>query len=66
MPGRAGASAPVTTPASRPGRDWATAPAAHSASRRSSPKQPNAPAVASASSCAAVTPVRCTRSSMSA
>ena len=30
----AGPSAPVTTPARRPGRDWATAPTAHSASRR--------------------------------
>ena len=36
MPGSVGASAPVTMPARRPGVDWATAPACHSASRRSS------------------------------
>ena len=52
MPGSVGASAPITVPGSRSGRSWAAAPAAHSASRRVSPKQAKASAVASASSCA--------------
>ncbi len=52
IPGRVGASTPVTIPGSRPGRDWATAPTAHSASRRPRPKHcSKAPAVAIASSC---------------
>ncbi|COZ87276.1 Uncharacterised protein [Mycobacterium tuberculosis] len=39
------------TPGNRSGRPVAAAPAAHSASRRDMPKQPSAPAVASASTC---------------
>ncbi len=49
-PGSGGASLPGTMPASRSGRDWLTAPAAHSAWRRLSENDSeNAPAVARAS-----------------
>ena len=57
MPAAAGAlDAERTMPGQPVGPAWATAPAAQSASRRVMPKQSNAPAVASASSCAAVQP----------
>ena len=52
-------------PASCPARTEAAAPAAHSAARLLSPKQPNAPAVASAYSVAAGSPVRAAKSSRS-
>ena len=51
IPGSAGTCDDDPTPGSRSGRWVAAAPAAHSASRRVIPKQPSAPAVASASVC---------------
>ncbi len=67
MPGSRGAASPVTTPGSRPGRDWAVAPTVHSAMRRSRPKHsPNSPPVAIDSSWASVSDgTRRTRSSVS-
>ena len=65
MPGSAGASMPVTVPGSRSARSCAAAPAAHSASRRVSPKQANASAVASASRCVVDSPARRATSAMS-
>src|SRR5712692_979391 len=81
MGGRSGGSAPTTTPGSRSAWAWATAPAAHSASRRPNDRRPNdrrpndrrpndpdpnAPAVANASICGWVRPARRTTSSISA
>ena len=66
IPGSRGASAPTAVPGSRSALAWATAPAAHNAARRSSPSDPNAPAVASASTCPSPTPVRRTRSAIDA
>ena len=63
IPGSCGASAPVTTPGNLSGRASRIAPAAHSASRREWSKQPNAPAVASASSASVGAPVRRVKSS---
>ena len=51
MPGSDGMCDDDPTPGSRSGRWVAAAPAAHSPSRRVIPKQPSAPAVASASVC---------------
>ena len=65
MPGSGGAVSPVAVPGSCPSRSEAAAPAAHSAARLLSPKQPNAPAVASASSAAAGRRVRVAKSSRS-
>ncbi len=63
MAGSGGATSPVVVPGSWPSRSEAAAPAAHSAARLLSPKQPNAPAVASASSAAADRAVREAKSS---
>ena len=72
MAGSAGAVVPGVVPGSRSARHgavragdppWDSAPAAHSASRRPRPKQPNAPAVARASSAAVGSGTRRTRSS---
>ncbi len=52
-------------PGSCPSRSEAAAPAAHRAARLPSPKQPNAPAVASASSTAAGSWLRAAKSSRS-
>ena len=65
MAGSGGAVRPAVVPASCPSRTEAAAPAAHSAARLLSPKHPNAPAVASASSVAAGSPVRTAKSSRS-
>jgi hypothetical protein len=61
-----GAVMPMVVPGSCPPVMPAAEPAAHSASRRDSPKQPNAPAVASASSAGNETLVRLAKSSRSA
>jgi hypothetical protein len=65
MPGSGGASSPVVVPGNWPSRSEAAAPAAHSAARLLSPKQPNAPAVASASNAAAGSCARSAKSSRS-
>ena len=63
--GSGGAASPGVVPGSWPGRIVAAAPAAHSASRLPIPKQPNAPAVASASSAGTGSRVRRAKSSRS-
>ena len=63
MAGSGGAVRPGVVPGSCPALMVAAAPAAHSASRRPTPKQPNAPAVASASSAGAGSLVRRAKSS---
>jgi hypothetical protein len=65
MAGSGGATIPVVVPGSCPSRSEAAAPAAHSAARLLSPKQPNASPVARASSAAAGRPVREAKSSRS-
>jgi hypothetical protein len=61
IPGSIGGGPAPLMPGSLPGRSSTAAPASQIAWRRSSPKQSNAPAVASASTCLAVIPVRRTR-----
>src|SRR6266536_445580 len=66
MAGSGGAAIPGVVPGSWPALIVAAAPAAHSASRLLIPKQPNAPAVASASSAGLGSAVRRAKSSRSA
>src|SRR5260370_30066719 len=66
MAGSGGAARPGVVPGSWPSQIVAAGPAAHSASRLPTPKQPNAPAVASASSAGAGSAVRRAKSSRSA
>ena len=66
IPGSDGTCDDDPTPGSRSGRWVAAAPAAHSASRRVIPKQPSAPAVASASVCGTDSCTRPVRSSREA
>ncbi|SHT70069.1 Uncharacterised protein [Mycobacteroides abscessus subsp. abscessus] len=61
--GSAGMREDTPTPGSRSGRWAAAAPATQSASRRDMSKQPNAPPVARASTCAVVNWIRPVRSS---
>ena len=62
IPGNAGASRPTAVPGNCSGRTAATTPAAHSAARRSTPNDPSAPAVASASAWGTVSRTRRARS----
>src|SRR6266516_3306306 len=66
MAGSGGAARPGVVPGSWPSEIVTAAPAAHSASRLLTPKQPNAPAVASASIAGAGSVVRLAKSSRSA
>ena len=66
IPGSDGTCDDDPTPGNRSGRWVAAAPAAHSASRRAIPKQPSAPAVASASVCGTDSCTRPVRSSREA